>query len=173
MTESYHANRETVVKLLNEALATELVCVLRYKRHYFMASGTASESASAEFLEHAGESRVSQPAIGAETRACRIRVVDDNQGGADLMVGSIDAAFDPEVVLRDIGLPGMNGYAVARKLRESHSGRRQCLIAMTGYGTDEDRQRTVEAGFDHHIVKPIEPAELNALLAKSVATMGL
>ena len=55
ITESYHANRETVVKLLNEALATELVCVLRYKRHYFMASGPASESASAEFLEHAGE----------------------------------------------------------------------------------------------------------------------
>jgi bacterioferritin len=55
VTESYHANRETVVKLLNEALATELVCVLRYKRHYFMASGPASESASAEFLEHAGE----------------------------------------------------------------------------------------------------------------------
>jgi len=55
VTASYQANRETVLKLLNEALATELVCVLRYKRHYFMASGPVAESASAEFLEHAGE----------------------------------------------------------------------------------------------------------------------
>ena len=54
VTASYQANRETVLKLLNEALATELVCVLRYKRHYFMASGPVAESASAEFLEHAG-----------------------------------------------------------------------------------------------------------------------
>ena len=126
------------------------------------------------------------------TRACRILVVDDNQDGADLMAvllrlqgHSVEvandgvsaltsaAAFDPDVVLLDIGLPGMNGYAVARQLRETRNKRPQCLIAMTGYGTDEDRQRTVEAGFDHHIVKPIEPAELNALLARSVASMGL
>jgi CheY-like chemotaxis protein len=125
-------------------------------------------------------------------RACRILVVDDNQDGADLMAVLLRlqghtvevandgvtaltsaAAFDPDVVLLDIGLPGMNGYAVARQLREARNKRPQCLIAMTGYGTDEDRQRTVEAGFDHHIVKPIEPAELNALLARSLASMGL
>jgi bacterioferritin len=53
VTASYHANRETVLKLLNEALATEIVWVLRYKRHYFMAQGLVAESASAEFLEHA------------------------------------------------------------------------------------------------------------------------
>jgi CheY-like chemotaxis protein len=140
-----------------------------------------------------GSARVSPPNPGVEpSRACRILVVDDNQDGADLMavllrlqghavevahdgVSALTraAAFDPDIVLLDIGLPGMNGYAVARKLRESHSGRPHCLIAMTGYGTDEDRQRTVEAGFDHHIVKPIEPAELNALLTRSVATMRL
>jgi CheY-like chemotaxis protein len=83
------------------------------------------------------------------------------------------AAFDPDVVLLDIGLPGLNGYAVAKQLRETKTQHPQCLIAMTGYGTDEDRQRTEEAGFDHHIVKPIEPAELNALLAQSVAAMGI
>ena len=55
VTEGYSANRETVVKLLNEALATELVCVLRYKRHYFMASGIHAASAAAEFLEHAND----------------------------------------------------------------------------------------------------------------------
>ena len=55
VTEGYSADRETVVKLLNEALATEIVCVLRYKRHYFMASGIHAESVAAEFLEHAND----------------------------------------------------------------------------------------------------------------------
>ncbi|HEY2963793.1 MAG TPA: ferritin-like domain-containing protein [Pyrinomonadaceae bacterium] len=55
ITEGYTADRETVVKLLNEALATEIVCVLRYKRHYFMASGINAESVATEFLEHANE----------------------------------------------------------------------------------------------------------------------
>jgi bacterioferritin len=55
VTEGYTADRETVVKILNEALATEIVCVLRYKRHYFMASGIHAESVAAEFLQHANE----------------------------------------------------------------------------------------------------------------------
>jgi bacterioferritin len=55
VTEGYRADRETVVKLLNEALATEIVCVLRYRRHYFMASGINAESVAAEFLQHANE----------------------------------------------------------------------------------------------------------------------
>ena len=55
VTEGYRADRETVIKLLNEALATEIVCVLRYRRHYFMASGINSESVAAEFLQHANE----------------------------------------------------------------------------------------------------------------------
>ena len=55
VTEGYKADRETVIKVLNEALATEIVCVLRYKRHYFMASGIHAESVAAEFLQHANE----------------------------------------------------------------------------------------------------------------------
>src|ERR1051326_985093 len=55
VTEGYRGDRETVIKLLNEALATEIVCVLRYKRHYFMASGIAAEGVAAEFLQHANE----------------------------------------------------------------------------------------------------------------------
>src|SRR6201997_1868821 len=55
VTEGYEADRETVIKLLNEALATEIVCVLRYKRHYFMATGINAESVAAEFLEHAND----------------------------------------------------------------------------------------------------------------------
>ena len=125
-------------------------------------------------------------------RACCILVVDDNEDGAELMsvllklqghtvevahdgVAALKsaAAFDPDVVLLDIGLPGLDGYAVAKQLRDTATGRLPCLIAMTGYGTDEDRRRTQEAGFDHHVVKPIEPADLNALLARSIAAMGI
>jgi bacterioferritin len=58
VTAGYQADRETVIKLLNEALATEIVCVLRYKRHYYMAQGLESESVRAEFLQHAGEEQV-------------------------------------------------------------------------------------------------------------------
>ena len=129
---------------------------------------------------------------GSDARTCRILVVDDNQDGADLMAVLLKmqghavevandgvsalksaAAFDPDVVLLDIGLPGLDGYAVAKQLRDTATRRPPCLIAMTGYGTDEDRRRTQEAGFDHHIVKPIEPADLHALLARSMAAMGI
>jgi bacterioferritin len=58
ITEGYKADRETVIKILNEALATEIVCVLRYKRHHFMASGINAEAAAAEFLEHANEEQL-------------------------------------------------------------------------------------------------------------------
>ena len=65
VTEGYRADRETVVKLLNEALATEIVCVLRYKRHYFMATGIHAESVAAEFLQHANDEQGHADQIGA------------------------------------------------------------------------------------------------------------
>src|SRR5262245_22627879 len=64
VTEGYRADRETAVKILNEALATEIVCVLRYKRHYFMASGIHAESVAAEFLQHANEEQGHADQIG-------------------------------------------------------------------------------------------------------------
>jgi bacterioferritin len=64
ITEGYKADRETVIKVLNEALATEIVCVLRYKRHYFMASGIHAESVAAEFLQHANEEQGHADLIG-------------------------------------------------------------------------------------------------------------
>jgi len=65
VTEGYKADRDTVVKLLNEALATEIVCVLRYKRHYFMATGIQAESVAAEFLQHANEEQTHADQIAA------------------------------------------------------------------------------------------------------------
>ena len=65
VTEGYKVNRETAVKILNEALATEIVCVLRYRRHYFMASGIHAEGVAAEFLQHSNEEQVHADQIGA------------------------------------------------------------------------------------------------------------
>jgi CheY-like chemotaxis protein len=72
----------------------------------------------------------------------------------------------PDVVLLDIGLPGMDGWAVARQLREQAGGRRMLLIAVTGYGRDDDRRHSDEAGIDAHMTKPVEPERLRHVLAK-------
>jgi CheY-like chemotaxis protein len=74
-------------------------------------------------------------------------------------------AFRPEVVLLDIGLPQMDGYEVARRLREQTGVKRALVVALTGYGQEEDRRRTREAGFDAHLVKPADLADLQRLLA--------
>jgi CheY-like chemotaxis protein len=74
------------------------------------------------------------------------------------------AAFRPEVVLLDIGLPRMNGYEAARHLRQEPWGKSMALIALTGWGQEEDKRRAMEAGFDNHLTKPVEAAALEKLL---------
>jgi two-component system, chemotaxis family, CheB/CheR fusion protein len=112
----------------------------------------------------------------------RILVVDDEKDTAESLAvlleedghdtlsvqdgrAALDAVrtFDPEVVLLDLGLPDMNGYEVAEKLREEHPRERLLLIAVTGYQNDETRLK--EAGFDHHLLKPPNMRKLTALLA--------
>jgi CheY-like chemotaxis protein len=73
--------------------------------------------------------------------------------------------YDPDVVVCDIGLPGLDGYGVARELRLNPTTARVRLLALTGYGQEEDRRRSRGAGFDHHLVKPADPEELRRLLA--------
>ena len=75
--------------------------------------------------------------------------------------------FRPEAVILDIGLPGMDGFALARELRKRPSTRDVLLIALTGYGGDEDRLRARAAGFDHHLVKPVSFVDLEDLIARS------
>ena len=77
-------------------------------------------------------------------------------------------ATRPDLVLLDIGLPGMNGYEVARRLRLEAGAERPVLVALTGYGREEDRQRAHQAGFDHHLVKPVTAEAIERL----VATLG-
>jgi CheY-like chemotaxis protein len=72
--------------------------------------------------------------------------------------------YRPEIVLLDIGLPGMNGYEVARALRANDGDERPILIAVSGYGSQQDRARSAEAGFDGHFVKPMEIEALREFL---------
>jgi CheY-like chemotaxis protein len=74
-------------------------------------------------------------------------------------------AWAPDVVLCDIGLPELDGYGVARELRQDPTTARVRLLALTGYGTEEDKCRSREAGFDQHLVKPVDPKILLDQLA--------
>jgi CheY-like chemotaxis protein len=75
------------------------------------------------------------------------------------------AAFRPDVVVLDIGMPKMNGYDTARHIREQPWGKNMVLVALTGWGQEEDRRRTFDAGFDYHLTKPVNPEVLTTLLA--------
>ena len=81
--------------------------------------------------------------------------------------------FRPDVVLLDIGLPGMNGYEVARAHPAGSRGAGgMVLVALTGWGQEEDRRRSREAGFDHHLVKPVDLAVLTRLLEQAAARVS-
>ena len=82
------------------------------------------------------------------------------------------ASFLPEVVLLDIGLPKLNGYEVAQRIRNTSWGKSMFLIAVTGWGQEEDRQRSSEVGLNVHMVKPVEPAALERLLAELRSDQG-
>src|SRR5215831_18616591 len=82
----------------------------------------------------------------------------DGPAGIELV-----AAVEPDIAFVDIGLPGVDGYEVARRLRERHKD--LCLVAMSGYGQSEDRRKAVEAGFDIHLLKPVDPDRLSAIIA--------
>jgi CheY-like chemotaxis protein len=71
------------------------------------------------------------------------------------------------VVFLDIGMPGMDGYEVARRLRQMPGGQDALLVAVTGFGREEDRQRSQEAGFDRHVTKPLDPGMLSSLISAS------
>lgn len=86
---------------------------------------------------------------------CTTRIEQDGPSALDCL-----DAFRPHVVLLDIGMPGMNGYEVAKAIRKRYRNDRPRLIAVTGWGGSEDRRRSAEAGFDHHFVKPVATADL-------------
>jgi CheY-like chemotaxis protein len=79
------------------------------------------------------------------------------------------AVYHPHVVLLDIALPGMDGLEVARRLRQAEGPERSYLLGVSGYGQEEDRLRSLAAGFDDHWIKPVEPEDLHRLLASRTA----
>jgi CheY-like chemotaxis protein len=83
--------------------------------------------------------------------------------GAAALVAATE--FQPDVVLLDIGMPGMDGYETCRRLRQQSGGRPLTIVALTGWGQDRDKQRAREAGFDAHLTKPADPAQIERLLS--------
>ncbi len=131
-------------------------------------------------LSSSPETETGQPV----TRPLRVLVVDDNAdtvlsfsmllktSGHDVRTAhdgptAVQVALDyrPDVVLLDIGLPGLNGYQVAKRLRQQPDFKNVVLVALTGYGQDSDRQTALQAGFNHHLVKPARLAQLQQILA--------
>jgi len=78
---------------------------------------------------------------------------------------AVASEYHPDAIVLDIGMPKMNGYEVAKKLRGEATGKEMTLIALSGWGQDADKQRSRESGIDHHLVKPLEPSALLRLLA--------
>jgi CheY-like chemotaxis protein len=78
---------------------------------------------------------------------------------------SAEAEFRPDVVFLDIGMEHMNGFEACRRIRANPWGKEPIIVALTGWGQAEDKRRSQEAGFDHHLVKPIEPVMLQRFLA--------
>ena len=117
---------------------------------------------------------------------CRVLVVDDNRDAALTLTVllkilgcetqtaydgreavEIDSSFRPEIVLLDIGLPSLNGYEVARRIRQQEHGVDVLLVALTGRDQDEDRQNAKDAGFDRHITKPADVGVLKQLIEEA------
>jgi CheY-like chemotaxis protein len=96
-----------------------------------------------------------------ELEGHQVRSASSGDAGIQLL-----KTLRPEVVLLDIGLPGEDGYSIARRMRALPEGRGILLLAVSGYGHEEAVARSVEAGFDRHLVKPVDPDQLRALLAR-------
>ncbi|MBI3652561.1 MAG: GAF domain-containing protein [Acidobacteria bacterium] len=90
-----------------------------------------------------------------------VRTAHDGEAGI-----AAAAAFRPDLILMDLGMPKMNGYEAAQRIRREPWGRQPFLVALTGWGAAEDRRRTQAAGFNRHLVKPVDPAEIEKLLAE-------
>ena len=121
----------------------------------------------------------------------RILVVDDNEDGADslaemlrimgndtqkahdgLEAVAVAAAFRPDVILMDIGMPRLNGYEACRRIRELTWGKNVIIVAQTGWGQEDDKRKSQDAGFNFHMVKPVDPAALEKMLAGLLVTTG-
>jgi CheY-like chemotaxis protein len=126
--------------------------------------------------------RVARPPSAAADCTRRVLIIDDNEDAAEalaMLVTDLGGAactasdgfgglerlgdFEPEIVLLDLGMPGIDGFETCRRMREAGSG--AYIVALTGWGQDKDRLRVLRSGFDAHLTKPADPAQLEELLA--------
>jgi PAS domain S-box-containing protein len=157
---------------------------------------SAGQGRGAEFIvrlplaaaaEHVDAKEKQRPAAAVPLPGFRVLVADDNRDTADSLqriLGlygyavrvaydgaaalELGGTFGPQVAVLDIGMPGADGYEVARAMRERY-GRNITLVALTGWGQENDRKRSIEAGFDYHLTKPVDPSLLNDLLVEIAA----
>jgi len=145
-------------------------------------------------LPHAGATQMQPPAAAPKRDSGglrrRVLIVDDNHDAADTLAMMVRllghetrvvydpqtvegevVAFAPEIVFLDVGMPGRSGYDVARALRDAH-GEGLVIVAVTGWGQPEDRQRTLQAGFDHHLVKPPDIQAITDICSKGLRPLA-
>jgi CheY-like chemotaxis protein len=103
-----------------------------------------------------------------ELAGCEVFTVHDGLAAVEAA-----AARQPDAALLDIGMPQLNGYEVARRIRQQPGGERMLLVAITGWGQEDDKQRARDAGFDHHLTKPVDFVDLNRLLEVAQARQRL
>lgn len=130
------------------------------------------------------EAGITQQTPSAPNGRRRILVADDNEDSASAMAMMLKLmgyevstasdgpeaiqraeAFRPALILLDIGMPGMNGYDACRHIRQQPGGEEIVIAGLTGWGQEEDKRRSRDAGFNYHLVKPVAPADLEKLLA--------
>jgi CheY-like chemotaxis protein len=112
-------------------------------------------------VEDAPDARESLRAL-LEVLGHRVRCAEDGVGGVEAAL-----AWMPDIAIVNIGLPGIDGYEVARRVRRGLAGRAMYLVALTGYSQAEDRRLAMESGFDEHLVKPLAGDELRRVVAMS------
>jgi CheY-like chemotaxis protein len=140
-------------------------------------------------LSEARPAQPSAPRVEVPRIRSRVVIIDDNRDAARTMsmlvdelggtartaydaAGGLEAVqeFRPDIVFLDIGMPGMDGYEACRRIRQTPSGKHLIVVAVTGWGQPQDKQRALEAGFDAHLTKPVDPNAFTRLLVTSATT---
>ena len=165
------------VEAASDGLGTGSTFTIRLPRAAGEAASTAAPAQSCAAAQAAGATRVlivDDNVDAAETLAMMLALLGQDTRQAHEGDGALKAAveFRPELVFMDIGLPGLSGHEIARRMRRDLGMTDTYIVALSGYGTEEDRRKSLHAGFDSHLVKPLDPAALPGILAAAAERRG-